>query len=69
MFRRAGQGREAKALLALLAGSVVRLEEVGRDKYGRILARVYGAQGELGEAMVKAGLARRYDGGRRAGWC
>lgn len=63
------KAREAKALLARLAGATVRLEEIGRDRYGRVLARVYGARGELGEAMIGAGLARAYDGGRRLPWC
>lgn len=61
--------REAKGMLQRLAGARVWLSEIGRDRYGRILARVYGGSGELGEAMIQAGLARPYDGGRRRGWC
>lgn len=61
---------EAKARLARLAGARVWLSEIGRDRYGRLLARVYGASGELGAAMISAGLARAYDGkGRRKPWC
>ena len=41
----------------------------GEDRYGRalVLLRADG-QGVAGP-MVEAGLARRYDGGPRAGWC
>lgn len=54
----------------LAAGSVV-LRELRFDKYGgRVLARVETADGEdLARALLAAGLARSYDGGRRRPWC
>jgi endonuclease YncB( thermonuclease family) len=49
----------------------VRLRDITYGKYaGRVLARVETAQGQdLGAALVRAGLARPYAGGRRAPWC
>ena len=50
---------------------VVRLRDIRNGKYaGRVLARVEAPAGrDLGGALLAAGLARRYDGGRRAPWC
>jgi micrococcal nuclease len=39
-----------------------------RDRYGRTLARVAVGGADLGEALIAAGLARRWDGRRRP-WC
>ena len=40
------------------------------DKYGgRIDADVWINDKRLADELVAAGLARRYDGGKRAGWC
>ncbi len=49
----------------------VRLREVRYGKYaGRVLARVETLDGtDLGQELVAAGLARPYDGRRRASWC
>ncbi|HEY0303053.1 MAG TPA: thermonuclease family protein [Rhizomicrobium sp.] len=53
-----------------IAGGDVRLSAVRHDKYGgRIDARVADARGDIAEQMIRAGLARPYDGGRRQGWC
>ncbi len=50
---------------------VVRLRDIRNGKYaGRVLARVEAPAGfDLGAALLAAGLARRYDGSRRAPWC
>lgn len=58
-------------LSAELAGGPVRLWNVRPDKYwGRVVAAVMDPAGrDPGEALVEAGLARPYDGGKRAGWC
>jgi len=60
-----------RAIEGMVATAAVRLREVRHDKYGgRVLARVETADGrDLGAALVQRGLARRYDGGRREGWC
>lgn len=49
----------------------VRLREVRYGKYARrVVARVETAAGlDLGAALLAAGLARPYDGGRRPSWC
>lgn len=51
--------------------AAVRLHDIRNGKYaGRVLARVESAAGlDLGRALLAAGLARAYDGGRRAPWC
>ena len=50
---------------------LVRLRDIRNGKYaGRVLARVEASAGlDLGAALLAAGLARRYDGGRRVPWC
>lgn len=52
-------------------GSTVTLIWEGkREKYGRLLGRVLLPDGQdIAEAIVKAGYAVNYDGGRRLGWC
>jgi micrococcal nuclease len=41
-----------------------------RDKYGRLLARVIDAQGhDVGQALLEAGLAYAYYGGKKQSWC
>jgi endonuclease YncB( thermonuclease family) len=52
------------------AGRPLRLLDVQQDKYGgRVVARVEAAGHDLGRQLLKAGLARKYDGGKRQGWC
>jgi micrococcal nuclease len=68
-LRQAVQAREH--LAGLLAGQRIFLSDLGRDKYGgRVLGRLLTAEGtEAGTAMLRAGLARPYTGGRRQPWC
>lgn len=49
----------------------ITLRDIRYGKYaGRVLARVITARGEdLGEALIAAGLGRRYQGRRRGSWC
>lgn len=49
----------------------IRLHDVEYDKYGgRVRARVTLADGtDLAQAMIKAGHARPYNGGKRQPWC
>jgi endonuclease YncB( thermonuclease family) len=67
--RRAAAARDA--LATLVAGGTVSLAAVETDKYGgRVVADVVDDSGRpLAAALVAAGLARPYDGRRRAGWC
>jgi endonuclease YncB( thermonuclease family) len=58
-------------LVTLLAGGAVSLRDIAYDKYGgRVVAQVSDATGrDLGTALIAAGYARPYDGGKRAAWC
>ena len=63
-------GNEAtQKLRELLASSPVTLSGSGYDKYGRELRSVSVNGQDVGDAMIGAGLARSYDGGKRGGWC
>ncbi len=41
----------------------------GTDRYGRALVDLRADGVPVGRGLIAAGLARPYDGGRRAGWC
>jgi endonuclease YncB( thermonuclease family) len=57
-------------LIRRIEGTEVRLSEVHYDKYGgRVDATVHDGRGDVGAALIAAGLARPYRGGRRGGWC
>jgi endonuclease YncB( thermonuclease family) len=59
------------ALAAILADGQIRVLHIGPDKYnGRIVADAATARTtDVSATMLRSGLARAYDGGRRAGWC
>jgi len=64
--------REARAALAgLLGDGRVTVSNIGDAKYyGRVLADVADAEGRaVGPALLRLGLARPYDGGRRDAFC
>jgi endonuclease YncB( thermonuclease family) len=69
------QAEAARERLASLIGNgPVTLAEIGPDKYsGRIVARLMTGAPEhpvdAGALLVSEGLARRYSGKRREGWC
>jgi endonuclease YncB( thermonuclease family) len=57
-------------LVRRIEGAEVRLSEVHYDKYGgRVDATVRDGHGDVGAALIAAGLARPYRGGHRGGWC
>lgn len=62
---------EAREFLARrLLKQEVTLSRIAYDKYGgRVLAEINDADGSVAEALIKAGLARRYDGEARQPWC
>jgi endonuclease YncB( thermonuclease family) len=66
---RAEAAREA--LRAILDQGEVAIGRVTLDKYGgRVVADAStGATVDVATALLGAGLVRRYDGGRRDGWC
>jgi len=59
------------ALIALLAEGDVAVSNVGPDKYGGRVVADAGTRRtpNISQAMLAAGHARRYDGGRRETWC
>lgn len=67
---RAKMARELVAN-ALRKADNVRLTNLGRDKYFRILADVWADNQSIAELVVKAGLACPYDGGKKPAynWC
>jgi len=56
-------------LIALLNTGLRRIAFGGEDRYGRALARLWVIDGEVGPAMIAAGLAERYGTGGGAPWC
>jgi endonuclease YncB( thermonuclease family) len=51
-------------------GTVVSLEQIGVDKYSRVLAVVRLQDGrDIAEVLIDAGMARPYHGEKRASWC
>lgn len=52
-----------------LSSGKVQLRNLKRGKYFRIIADVYVGDRSLGAELIKAGLARPYNGGARRGWC
>lgn len=63
--------REARDVLATMAGRRVLLLRVRHDKYGgRVVARVLDEHGgDVGDRLIAAGVARPYNGERRGSWC
>jgi micrococcal nuclease len=63
--------RQARALTQTLMVQAMKIEllEPRRDKYFRILARVMADDREVAQELVKAGLARPYEGGKKERWC
>ena len=63
----------SRAFTAGLAGkgAQIKLSNIQLGKFaGRVLARVVTAGGvDIGQALIDAGLARAYRGGRRDSWC
>jgi endonuclease YncB( thermonuclease family) len=59
------------ALGNILADGQIRVLHIGPDKYnGRIVADAATARTpDVSAALLRSGLARPYDGGRRANWC
>jgi endonuclease YncB( thermonuclease family) len=59
------------ALSRILAEGAVGIAHIGQDKYGgRVDADVSTARtADVSATLLARGLARRYDGGRRDGWC
>lgn len=55
---------------AKLENKVVLIKNIKADKYGgRVVADVYLTYGSFAEGIIKAGLAREYDGRTKKSWC
>ena len=54
---------------ALRSAKTIELRNIQRGKYFRILADVFVDGKNLADSLIKAGHARKYDGGKRLGWC
>lgn len=63
--------RQAKQFLInqLRSGKAIELLRIDRDKYFRLNAEVFVGGVNVGALLIGEGLARHYDGGKRAGWC
>lgn len=68
-YAKAQSAREA--LAALLSQGGVEIANVAPDKYdGRVVAEAATRRtADVSQALINAGLVRRYDGGRRDEWC
>ena len=57
--------------IRLFSGPPAAISQIGLDKYGgRVLASAATrSTPDISEALLKTGLVRAYDGGRRDGWC
>ena len=52
----------------LTKGQQITLREIQRDKYFRILAKVYVKDVLVSDILIKEGLAKKYDGGTKSKW-
>jgi endonuclease YncB( thermonuclease family) len=70
-YEREMSERATRFVEAKLANESISLADVTYDKYGRrVVARIVTARGEdLSQTLLDAGLAKRYDGGRKERWC
>jgi endonuclease YncB( thermonuclease family) len=51
-------------------GRYVKVLSSKREKYGRMMGKIETYAGvSLGDDLIKAGLAIKYDGGKKHGWC
>lgn len=65
----AAQRAKAFTVQRLREAKVIELRDIQRGKYFRLLADVHVDGASLGAALIEAGHARPYDGGKRGGWC
>mgnify|MGYP006416111841 CR=1 FL=1 len=68
--KKAGQDATTFTQRWLKGAGMVTISEIRLGKYaGRVLGRVSKDGEYLGEALIKAGLAKPYSGGKRLPWC
>ena len=61
--------RATERLRALVTTWPVKMDSVGYDRYGRLLARLDVGGQDVADLLVDEGLAVHYDGGARVSWC
>jgi endonuclease YncB( thermonuclease family) len=67
--RALGNRATAYVMRAVASGRVT-FEPLGWDKYGGRIDAVVRIDGrDLAAELIRRGLGRRYDGGKRGGWC
>ena len=49
-------------------GKIIKLKNMQRGKYFRIVADVVVDGNDLGELLIREGLAKKYDGGKKSSW-
>lgn len=49
-------------------GEKILIHTIKKGKFGRLLCEVFVGGKSLNKALIKAGLAREYHGGKRTGW-
>lgn len=54
------------ALTELIMHKIVRLENIGTEKFGRVLADVYCNDLHVNAWMIEKGYAKQYDGGKKS---
>jgi endonuclease YncB( thermonuclease family) len=65
----AGKAKDALSEI-LNSGKAITLRNVDDDKYsGRVSAQVFVDGDSVADKLIKRGLARPYDGGKRLPWC
>ena len=63
-------GNKAREFVSNFVKDGVEIEYIGLDKYGRYLVHIYKNDVNLGDELVKNGLAIYYDGGTKTkDWC
>lgn len=62
-------GARATDRLRELVQGKVTLDGLGREKYGRLLVRLTADGRDVGDVLIREGLATRYAGGARVDWC
>lgn len=60
---------ESKEFTRLFIENGIELRNCTKEKYGRLLCDVYSDKGNLVDALIKNKLGRKYNGGKRLGWC
>jgi micrococcal nuclease len=71
----ASEAQKGQAAKRMLAGMIANARSADlairpeRHRYGRILAVLFLDETNVGPRLMAAGLARRYEGGRRQSWC